>query len=106
MTDLTSKAIGLAGLVEYQTGSVVSRTIIKKKTGNVTVFAFEKGEGLSEHAAPFDALVHILDGEAQITISDEMLSAKTGEMVIMPANEPHSLFAANRFKMILVMIRE
>lgn len=106
MADLTSKAIGLAGLVEYQTGSVVSRTIIKKKTGNVTVFAFEKGEGLSEHAAPFDALVHILDGEAQITISDEMLSAKTGEMVIMPANEPHSLFAANRFKMILVMIRE
>ncbi|HEB13125.1 MAG TPA: cupin domain-containing protein [Actinobacteria bacterium] len=106
MTDIIGKAINPAGLVSFQAGSVVSRTIIKRKSGNVTVFAFEKGEGLSEHTAPFDALVHILDGEAQITISGETLRAKTGEMIIMPANKPHALKAESRFKMILVMIRE
>ncbi|HEB12152.1 MAG TPA: cupin domain-containing protein [Actinobacteria bacterium] len=105
-SNISARVIDTAKLVEYQIGSVVSRAIIKKKTGTVTVFAFEEGEGLSEHTAPFDALVHILDGEAQITISGETLNAKTGETVIMPANEPHSLWAESRFKMILVMIRE
>jgi len=84
---------------------VVSREIINKNTGTVTLFAFDKGQGLSEHTAPFDALVHLLDGEADITISGKTLRLKEGEMVIMPANQPHALKAAARFKMILTMIR-
>ncbi|MFH0887294.1 MAG: cupin domain-containing protein [bacterium] len=91
--------------IEYQDKSVVSRTIIKKDTGTVTVFAFDKGEGLSAHSAPFDAMVQILDGEAEITISDKKYDLKTGEMIIMPANEPHALKALSRFKMLLVMIK-
>ena len=104
--DLLRKALNLGGLVSYQDGSVVSRTIIKKGTGNVTVFAFDAGQGLSEHTAPFDAMVVITDGEARITISGETLTAKNGDMVIMPADEPHSLFADKRFKMTLIMIKE
>ncbi len=92
-------------LLDYQEGSVVSRTIIDKKTGTVTLFAFDQGQGLSEHTAPFDALVHLIDGEAEITISGKPLRLKKSEMVIMPANEPHSLKAVNRFKMILTMIK-
>jgi len=95
----------LADLVDYQDGAVVSREIINKNTGTVTLFAFDKGQGLSEHTAPFDALVHLLDGEADITISGKTLRLKEGEMVIMPANQPHALKAAARFKMILTMIR-
>jgi quercetin dioxygenase-like cupin family protein len=83
----------------------VSREIINKKTGTVTLFAFDKGQGLSEHTAPFDALVYILDGEADITISGKTLRLKEGEMVIMPANQPHALKAVGKFKMILTMIR-
>jgi len=94
-----------AALVEYQQGSVVSRTILDKKTGTVTLFAFDKGQGLSEHTAPFDALVHLLDGEAEIVISGKALRLKEGEMVIMPANQPHALRAIEKFKMILTMIR-
>lgn len=94
-----------AALVEYQVGSVVSRTIIDKKTGTVTLFAFDKGQGLSEHTAPFDALVHLLDGEAEIVISGKALRLKEGEMIIMPANQPHALRAVEKFKMILTMIR-
>jgi quercetin dioxygenase-like cupin family protein len=94
-----------ADLVDYQSGSVVSRTIIEKKTGTVTLFAFDKGQGLSEHTAPFDALVHLLDGEAEIVISGKALRLKEGEMVIMPANQPHALRAVEKFKMILTMIR-
>jgi len=93
-------------LLDYQEGSVVSRTLIDKKTGTVTLFAFDEGQGLSEHTAPFDALVHIIDGEAEITISGKALHMKGGEMVIMPANEPHALRALKRFKMILIMIRQ
>ena len=93
-------------LLDYQEGSVVSRTIIEKKTGTVTLFAFDEGQGLSEHTAPFDALVHIIDGEAEITISGKAIQMKGGEMVIMPANEPHALRALKRFKMVLIMIRQ
>lgn len=92
-------------LVDYQEGTVVSRTIIKKKTGTVTLFAFDAGEGLSEHTAPYDALVYLLDGEAEIVISGRSLRAKAGEMIIMPANQPHALRAVKKFKMLLTMIR-
>lgn len=105
MEDIIARSIDMANLVDYQTGSVISRTIIKKPTGTVTLFAFDEGEGLSEHAAPFDALVYILDGEAEVTIAGRPLPAKTGEMVILPADQPHSLRATKRFKMALVMIR-
>lgn len=92
-------------LVDYQKGSVVSRTILEKETGTVTLFAFDQGQGLSEHTAPYDALVYILDGEADITISGRTHQLSVGEMIIMPANEPHALKAVNRFKMELIMIR-
>ena len=105
----TSKLIGqvaeLTGLVEYQEGSVVSRTVIDKGTGTVTLFAFDQGQGLSEHTAPFDALVYVVDGEAQITIAGEPFKVKRGEMLIMPADHPHALTATQPFKMLLVMIR-
>jgi quercetin dioxygenase-like cupin family protein len=92
-------------LINYQEGSVVSREIIRKSTGTVTLFAFDKGQGLSEHTAPFDALVQILDGEAEITISGKPYYLETGQMIILPANETHSLKALSKFKMLLVMIR-
>jgi len=95
----------LSNMVEYQNGSVVSKTLIKKSAGNVTLFAFDEGEGLSEHTAPFDALVNILDGEAEVIISDENYIVKQGEMIIMPADEPHALKAVKRFKMMLTMIK-
>jgi quercetin dioxygenase-like cupin family protein len=95
----------LAQMVDYQEGSVVSRTLIDKKTGTVTLFAFAAGQGLSEHTAPFDALVNIIDGNAKITISKKDYQLKAGEMIIMPANAPHALTAESAFKMILVMIR-
>ena len=97
-----NRLIDLAG---YQKGSVVSRTIIDKKTGTVTLFSFDEGQGLSEHTAPFDALVYVLDGEVEISISGKPLRVKTGEMTIMPAHRPHALKAVKKFKMLLVMIR-
>lgn len=103
--ELGGEANNLIDLVGYQEGSVVSRTIISKKTGTVTLFAFAKDQGLSEHTAPFDALVYLLDGEAEILISGKPHHLKAGEMIIMPANEPHALRAANKFKMLLIMIR-
>ena len=103
--EFDAKAVNLASLVEYQAGSVVSREVVKKPTGTVTVFAFDAGQGLSEHTAPFDALVYLLDGEAEITIAGKPIVAKAGDMVIMPANQPHALKAVKRFKMLLVMIR-
>ena len=102
---LLGQAIELIGLIDYQEGSVVSRTIIDKATGTCTLFAFDGGQGLSEHTAPFDALVYILDGEAEVTISGKSLHLKDGDMVIMPANEPHAFRAIKRFKMMLVMIK-
>lgn len=99
------KVMNVQGLVEYQTGSVVSREIIRQKTGTVTLFAFDRGQGLSEHTAPFDALVHLLEGEAEIIIAGEPHLLKAGEMIIMPAGRPHALKAVEQFKMLLVMIR-
>jgi quercetin dioxygenase-like cupin family protein len=92
-------------LIDYQTGTVVSKTIIKRPTGTVTLFAFDKGEGLSEHTTPFDALVYLADGEAEITIAGKVNIVKQGEMILMPANQPHALKAKSRFKMMLVMIK-
>lgn len=101
---LEARAAVLSELVGYQEGSIVSRTIIDKKTGTVTLFAFAAGQGLSEHTAPY-ALVHVLDGEVEITIAGKPLHVKTGEAVIMPANQPHALRALTNFKMVLTMIR-
>jgi quercetin dioxygenase-like cupin family protein len=103
--DLKGRVLDAASLVEYQAGAVVSRTLVKKETGTVTLFAFDKGQGLSEHTAPFDALVFITDGEAEIRIAGSPHRVKAGEMIVMPANKPHALQAVERFKMALVMIR-
>jgi quercetin dioxygenase-like cupin family protein len=102
---LVGQAIRLIDLADYQEGSVVSRTIIDKKTGTVTFFAFAEGQGLSEHTAPFDALIYILEGEAEVVISGKPVHLKSGEMAIMPANHPHALKARESLKMILTMIR-
>ena len=104
--NLSGKVIRAEDLTAYQTGSVVSRTIVDKKVGTVTLFAFDQGQGLSEHTAPYDAIVYIQDGEAEITIGGKPLYVKKGEMVIMPAKVPHALRAMKNFKMILIMIRE
>ncbi len=100
-----AEAIRLEELANYQEGSVVSRQIVKREKGNVTLFAFDAGQELSEHTAPFDALVHMIDGEAEITISGKPIHMKAGEMVIMPANQAHALKAVSPFKMVLTMIR-
>jgi len=100
-----AQATALARLIDYQDGSVVSRTVIDKTAGTVTLFAFDEGEGLSEHTTPYDALVYVFDGEADITISGKPLHVKQGEITIMPANEPHALKAAKKFKMLLVMVK-
>lgn len=102
---LFAKPYRIEGLVNYQEGVVVSKTIIEKNAGTVTLFAFGIGQGLSEHTAPFDALVYLVDGEAEITISGTPHRVKRGEIIIMPANQPHSLKAISEFKMLLVMIR-
>ncbi len=95
----------MAELVSYQEGSVVSRQITKAEAGNVTLFAFDTGQELSEHTAPFDALVHVLDGEAEIRISGQTYYLKAGEAIVMPANAPHALKAPRQFKMLLTMMR-
>jgi quercetin dioxygenase-like cupin family protein len=95
----------LVDMVNYQKNAVVSKTIIEKNTGTVTLFAFDMGQGLSEHTAPFDALVQILDGEVEIIISGKPHHLKQGEIIVMPANEPHSLKAVSKFKMLLTMIK-
>ncbi len=98
-------AFDLKENVTYGIGSVVSKTLLKKDTGNITLFSFDKGQGLSEHTSPYDAVVQVLDGEAEITIGGEMQTVKAGQMLIMPANISHALFAKTQFKMLLVMIR-
>jgi quercetin dioxygenase-like cupin family protein len=98
-------AVTLADLLDYQKDSVVSREIVKKDAGTVTLFAFDKGQGLSEHTAPFDAIVHILDGRAQVNISGKPYIVKKGQIIILPANKPHSLKAVAKFKMLLIMIK-
>ncbi|HRU12181.1 MAG TPA: cupin domain-containing protein [Methanomassiliicoccales archaeon] len=103
--DLRGKVMVSKDLVSYQDGAVVSRTLVNKPVGTVTVFSFDEGQGLSEHTAPYDAIVEILDGEADITISGRAQRVRAGEMVIMPANHPHALHGVKRFKMMLTMIR-
>jgi quercetin dioxygenase-like cupin family protein len=100
-----AQAAQAAGLVSYQDGAIVSREIVKKPTGTVTVFAFDEGQGLSEHTAPFDALVQVLEGEVEILISGQPHRLQGGELILMPAGQPHALKALARFKMMLTMIR-
>ena len=104
--NLMSQALSMASLVEIQPGAVVSRTVISKPAGTVTLFAFDQGQGLSTHSAPYDAMVWILSGSVQITLDEKSLTARAGDMVIMPANRPHALNAVEPFKMALVMIKE
>jgi quercetin dioxygenase-like cupin family protein len=103
--DLTAKVLQTVELVGYQAGAVVSRTLLNQKTGTVTLFAFDAGQELSEHTAPFDALAQVLDGETEITISGEPCQLKVGDLIIMPANQPHAVKALTQFKMMLTMIR-
>ena len=102
---LKSQVLHFPKMADYQDAAVVSRQIVKTDGGNITLFAFDKDQGLSEHTAPFDALVQILEGEAQITISGKPFELKAGDAIIMPANEPHALKAVQRFKMLLTMLR-
>jgi quercetin dioxygenase-like cupin family protein len=101
----TAKVLRLADMVNYQQGAVVSRTLIKHKTGTVTAFAFDAGQGLTEHIAAFDALVQLLEGKVEITISDKPFQVEAGEAILLPANQPHALAALTPFKMLLTMIR-
>ncbi len=103
---LIGKTMNLSNLLKYQIDAVVSQEIVKKDTGTVTLFAFDKGQGLSEHTAPFDALVYVVDGRTEITISGKPSIVKKGEIIIMPANKPHALKAIQKFKMLLVMIKK
>src|SRR3989339_418146 len=103
--DLRGKIFNTKAFVEYQKSAVVSRELINRKTGTVTVFSFDKGEGLSEHTAPFDALVCILDGKVKITVSNKASVLSAGEFIVLPAGKPHALKSVTKFKMMLVMIR-
>ncbi|HEY3307781.1 MAG TPA: cupin domain-containing protein [Desulfuromonadaceae bacterium] len=103
--ELIGKALTMSDLVAYQDGSVVSKTLIDKKIGTLTLFSFDAGQGLSEHAAPYDAFVQVVDGEADVIIAGEVNKVTAGQMIIMPANIPHELKAVKPFKMLLVMIR-
>ena len=100
-----SQVLHLAEMVIYQEGAVVSRQITKAEAGNVTLFAFDKDQGLSEHTAPYDALVHVLEGQAEVTISGQPFQLNMGDAIIMPADEPHAMKAIQKFKMLLTMIR-
>ncbi len=102
---LPAEPLALAEAVQYATASVVSRTLLKTDTGTVTLFAFDEGQGLSEHTAPFDALVQVLDGTAALTIGGAPVTVRAGELVLMPANVPHAVQTAGRFKMLLTMFR-
>jgi quercetin dioxygenase-like cupin family protein len=100
-----AEVIPAMGLLNYQDGAVVSRTLLKHTAGSITMFAFDEGQGLSEHTSPFDALVFLLEGGAEITVSGRQIAAKSGDLVLLPANEPHGLRATSRFKMMLTMLR-
>jgi len=104
--ELAGKVLAVNDLIQYQDGTVASRMIVFKKTGTITLFAFDAGEGLSEHSAPFDAILTVTDGVAEIAIAGEWFTVKTGEMIILPANKPHAVQAKERFRMTLTMIRE
>jgi quercetin dioxygenase-like cupin family protein len=101
----TAKAMDLASLVDYAEASIVSRTIAENKAGTLTLFAFAAGQGLSEHQAPFDAVVQVLDGEAELRIGGRKVLARAGQLVVMPASVPHAVKAPRRFKMLLTMLR-
>ena len=106
MDELKGKALNLKTLVDYADGAVVSRTLLKKETGNITLFSFDKGQGLSEHTSPFDAVAEVVEGEGSFIIAGEPKTVKAGEMIIMPAGIPHDVQAAKEpFKMLLIMIR-
>ncbi len=104
--NLEDQPQSLAGLVEYQPGSVVSRTLINKSTGSITLFAFDKDQNLSEHTAPYDALVYAVDGELEITIAGDRSKVSRGDVLLMPANKPHAVYASSRSKMLLIMVRD
>jgi len=104
--DLQEKVLIINDLIAYQPGTVASRMIVFKKAGTITVFSFDSGEGLSEHTAPYDAVLTVTDGEAEVQIAGAPFTVRQGEMIIMPANKPHAVFAKQRFKMTLTMIRE
>ncbi|HRR54828.1 MAG TPA: cupin domain-containing protein, partial [Candidatus Methanomethylicus sp.] len=99
-------AANMGGLVDYQKAAIVSRTLIDEEAGTITLFAFDEGQKLSEHTAPFDAMAYIIDGEAEISIEKKQSRLKTGDMIIMPANKPHALRAIKRYKMLLIMVRK
>lgn len=101
----SAEAIAAAGMLQYQEGSVVSRIVLKDGAGSVTLFAFDEGQGLAEHTSPFDALVFLLEGQAEIQVAGKLINAKAGDLVWMPANQPHGLKAITRFKMMLTMLR-
>jgi len=103
--DIIARALELKELIAYQDGAVVSKTLIDRGKGTITLFSFDKGQGLSEHTAPFDAFVQVVDGTAEVTIAGTSHAVREGEIIIMPADRPHSLRATERFKMLLVMIR-
>jgi quercetin dioxygenase-like cupin family protein len=105
MEDLSAKVMRLQDMVSYQDGSVVSRAVVNQKAGTITLFAFDRGQELSEHTTPYDALVNLLDGEANVIIAGQTYNLNEGDMIIMPANQPHALKAVERFKMMLTMIR-
>jgi len=102
---LIAQALNPSHLIEYQSGSIVSQTIIEKDVGTITLFAFDEGQGLSEHITPYDALVYVLDGEVEVTILSKTYHLRREQMIIMPANQPHSLKAVKKFKMLLIMIK-
>jgi quercetin dioxygenase-like cupin family protein len=104
--DLREKVLKINDLIAYQTGTVASRMIVFKKTGTITVFSFDAGEGLSEHTAPYDAVLTVTDGEAEVQIAGKPFIVHKGELIILPANKPHAVYAHQRFRMILTMIRE
>lgn len=101
----SAEAIAAAGILQYQEGAVVSRTVLKEGAGSVTIFAFDEGQGLTEHTSPFDALVYVLEGAAEISVAGKPIDAKAGDLIWMPANQPHGLKAVTRFKMMLTMLR-
>ncbi len=100
-----AQAFSLSGLVNYQENSVVSRVVLKREKGNVTIFAFDEGQGLSEHTSPFDALLQVVEGQAEVTVAGTPIEVKTGDVVLLPSEKPHAVKAITRFKMVLTMIR-
>lgn len=101
----TALVLDGAGLVAYSPDSIISRTLLKTEGGSITAFSFDAGQGLSEHTAPYDALIHVLEGEAQVTVGAKTVNPRTGQIVLMPANVPHAVLARTRFKMLLTMLR-